>query len=150
MLGLCYGACAFLLQCTGFSCSSCGTWDLSSPTRDQTCIPCIGRWILNHWTTREVPRLLVMREKPKLGEAQGWAPGGRARSGQRASCPSHGILAEQPPCSGDSPVFSPLGPEAVGSPRFEEASKTQRCCDRSTCGVPFIKTSLCEEGCLHI
>ena len=44
--------------------SSCGTWaqlprgmwDLSSPTRDGTRIPCIGRWILYHWTTREVPR----------------------------------------------------------------------------------------------
>ena len=21
-------------------------------------VPCIGRWILNHWTTREVPGLL--------------------------------------------------------------------------------------------
>ena len=30
-------------------------WDLSSPTRDQTCVTCIGRQILNHWTTREVP-----------------------------------------------------------------------------------------------
>ena len=30
-------------------------WDLSSTTRDQTRIPCIGRQILNHWTTREVP-----------------------------------------------------------------------------------------------
>ena len=26
----------------------------SSRTRDPTHIPCIGRWILNHWTTREV------------------------------------------------------------------------------------------------
>ena len=32
-------------------------WDLSSPTRDQTCVPCIGRWILNHRTTREVPNI---------------------------------------------------------------------------------------------
>ncbi|XP_042098575.1 endophilin-A3 isoform X7 [Ovis aries] len=24
-------------------------------TRDGTCVPCIGRWILNHWTNREVP-----------------------------------------------------------------------------------------------
>ena len=32
----------------------CGTWGLSSPIRDQTSVPCIGRWILNHWTTREV------------------------------------------------------------------------------------------------
>ena len=26
----------------------------SSQTRDQTCVPCIGRWILNHSATREV------------------------------------------------------------------------------------------------
>ena len=43
--------------------SSCGTWvqlpqgmwHPSSQTRDLTGIPCIARWILNHWTTREVP-----------------------------------------------------------------------------------------------
>ena len=29
-------------------------WELSSPTRDQIHVCCIGRWILNHWTTREV------------------------------------------------------------------------------------------------
>ena len=29
--------------------------NLSSLTRGWTHIPCIGRWILNHWTTREVP-----------------------------------------------------------------------------------------------
>ena len=23
-------------------------------SQDQTCVPCSGRWILNHWTTREV------------------------------------------------------------------------------------------------
>ena len=41
--------------------SSCGTraqllchiWDLSSQVRDGTHVPYIGRWILNHWTTRE-------------------------------------------------------------------------------------------------
>ena len=32
----------------------CGTWDLSSLTMDGTRVPCIGRRILNHWTTREV------------------------------------------------------------------------------------------------
>ena len=31
-----------------------GTWDLSSPTRDQTCVPCIVRRILKHWIAREV------------------------------------------------------------------------------------------------
>ena len=29
-------------------------WDLSSLTRDGTHVPCIGRWILSPWTTREV------------------------------------------------------------------------------------------------
>ena len=27
----------------------------ASRTRDQTGVPCIARWILNHWTTREAP-----------------------------------------------------------------------------------------------
>ena len=34
-------------------------WDLSSLTRDQSCIPCIGRWILHHWITREVPKIII-------------------------------------------------------------------------------------------
>ena len=35
----------------GLSCSShVGT----SQTRNQTCVPCTGGWILNHWATREV------------------------------------------------------------------------------------------------
>ena len=33
-----------------------GLRDLSSPNRDQTHIPCIGRQILNHGTTGEVPQ----------------------------------------------------------------------------------------------
>ena len=27
----------------------------SHQRKDQTCVPCIGRWILNHWNSREVP-----------------------------------------------------------------------------------------------
>ena len=67
---------SLLLWCAGFSLlslrragsrvrglCSCGSraqlphsmWDLSSPTRDQTCVPHITRWTLHHWTTREVP-----------------------------------------------------------------------------------------------
>ena len=30
-----------------------GMWDLSSPSRDQTRIPCFGRQILNQWATRD-------------------------------------------------------------------------------------------------
>ena len=36
-----------------------GMGDLSSPTQDQTLIPSIAWWILNPWTTREVPVLLL-------------------------------------------------------------------------------------------
>ena len=42
--------------------SSCGTRaELPGGMRNLStcgdpCVPCIGRWILNHWTTREVPR----------------------------------------------------------------------------------------------
>ena len=31
--------------------------DLSSPTRGQTCVPCVARQILSHWTTGEAPFL---------------------------------------------------------------------------------------------
>ena len=31
-----------------------GMWDLSSPTRDQTCIPSIGRQSLNHWNDGKI------------------------------------------------------------------------------------------------
>ena len=32
-------------------------WDLCSLTQDWTRIPCIARWIVNHWTTKEAPFL---------------------------------------------------------------------------------------------
>ena len=62
-------------RCAGFS--SCSTWAQqlwrmglvtprhvgSSRTRDRTCVPCIGRRILNHCTTREVPTLFLKKEK---------------------------------------------------------------------------------------
>ena len=38
-------------------------WDLSSPTRDQIHTCCIGRRCLNHGTVREVPRVLLMKQK---------------------------------------------------------------------------------------
>ena len=37
-------------------------YDLSFQTRDQACIPCIARLILNHWTTMEVPILFLTSE----------------------------------------------------------------------------------------
>ena len=67
----CFSGCFLLLFCLcwGFRAShqlsSCSTWawlphsrwDLSSLTRDRTHVPCIRRWILHHWNTREVPGL---------------------------------------------------------------------------------------------
>ena len=44
---------AWALECVGLVAR--GMWDLSSPTRDPTRVPCIGRRILKHCTTREVP-----------------------------------------------------------------------------------------------
>ena len=52
---------------SGLRLSSCGPWvklpwvmwDLSSLTRDQTHVLSIGRQILNHCTTREVPVSLI-------------------------------------------------------------------------------------------
>lgn len=35
-------------------------WDLSSQTRDWTLTPCVVRWGLNHWTTREVIRKAIL------------------------------------------------------------------------------------------
>ena len=37
-----------------------GVWDLSSLTRDWTHIPCIRRKSLSHWTTREVPTMMLL------------------------------------------------------------------------------------------
>ena len=36
-----------------------GMWDLSSQVRDHTRVPCIERWILNHWIFREAPNLAL-------------------------------------------------------------------------------------------
>ena len=47
---MCYNTASVL--CFGFFWLR-GMWDLSSPTRDWTRTPCIGRQSLNHWTARE-------------------------------------------------------------------------------------------------
>ena len=55
VLGFRCGKWASLSGCGSWAGLPCGMWDLSSLTRDQTLVPCIGKQILNHWTTREVP-----------------------------------------------------------------------------------------------
>ena len=37
-------------------------WNFSSLTRDQTHAPCIGGWSLNHWTTRDGPRIYSFKK----------------------------------------------------------------------------------------
>ena len=62
-------------------------WDLSSPTRDRTRIPCIGRRILYHWTTGEVPvyvlllYLLSFLPPPLSLSYDGWGQGSHMRGG---------------------------------------------------------------------
>ena len=34
-------------------------WDFIAPTGNQTLVPCLARWIPNHWTTTEVPGCLL-------------------------------------------------------------------------------------------
>ena len=49
----------FLLAVLGFHCGAQARLvaACSSPARDPTHVPCIGRQVLNHWTTREAPLL---------------------------------------------------------------------------------------------
>ena len=39
--------------------------DFNSQTGDKTHVPCIAKWILNHWTTREVPQDIFLSGKKK-------------------------------------------------------------------------------------
>ena len=46
-------------------------WGLSSLTRNRTCALCIGRWILKHWTTREVPLPEIQIHLAEMGTSVG-------------------------------------------------------------------------------
>ena len=53
----CFGAWALewtgsVVVVYGLSCPTCGSL---LPNQESNYIPCIGRWILNHWSTREIP-----------------------------------------------------------------------------------------------
>ena len=41
-----------------------GMWDFSSPTKDLTWPPCIGRWSLYHWTPGKSPDEQIFIERP--------------------------------------------------------------------------------------
>ena len=68
-----WGRVSYGLQVLEHGLSSCGPhlvaprYVESSRARDQTCVPCIGRYILNHWTAREVPESYYKLESLKVG-----------------------------------------------------------------------------------
>ena len=49
-----------------------GMWDLNSLTRDQTQIPCTGRWSLNHLSVWEVPSFFLHNNLIQFGLVRGW------------------------------------------------------------------------------
>ena len=57
-LSLCWTCYNIASVCFGVFFWPQGMWDLSSPTRNQTYIPCIQRQSLNYWTARQVSILL--------------------------------------------------------------------------------------------
>ena len=94
-------------HCGGFSC--CGTWALEHvgsevaahgpscsracgilPDWDQTCVPCLARQILNHWTTREATKIRFLIMSSRL------CPSPRVIQGSR----ERGTHTLAPPCSG--------------------------------------------------
>jgi len=49
-------------------------WDLSSPPCDLTHVPYIARQILNYWTTREVPVIIIFTQIPLILQNSGQIP----------------------------------------------------------------------------
>ena len=102
-------------------------WDLSFLTRDQTCVPCVGVQILNHWTTREAPHDNLLRlilsllpfdnEETSFPKSQRqdhcwWSQGGLPPWVPRGLCPPRPLSAE--PAS--SPVPDPHLPPGKSCP----------------------------------
>ena len=55
------------LSCGARALLPCHMQDLKSPAKDRTHIPCIGSWVLNYWTAREVPKSTF--DSPLLGDS---------------------------------------------------------------------------------
>jgi len=86
--------------CHSFSCST----DVGSFwTRNRTCVLCIGKWILDHWTMREVPVLLIL---------QMWTPDQQqqhhlgAYQNRKFSSPTPDLLKKKLWVEGQQPVFN--------------------------------------------
>ena len=46
-------------------------WDPSSQTRNRIHVPCIGKQILNHWTTRDVPSYHILTRSKEPEQSRG-------------------------------------------------------------------------------
>ena len=46
-------------------------WDPSSRTRNRIHVPCIGKQILNHWTTRDVPSYHILTRSKEPEQSRG-------------------------------------------------------------------------------
>ena len=107
-----------------------GMWDLSSPTRHPTRVPCMGRRTLNHWTTREVPPS-QFNSLQKAGTEDGehfcekdtyslyltWAWGGlgRGRVGRWRAAPGEGRVLRAGVVSLPNDCLPRSAPEPLGS-----------------------------------
>ena len=63
-LGIFTGSCG-ISGCGARAQLTSSMWDLVPLARDQTCIPCIARQILNQWTIREVPVVTLLSHSAK-------------------------------------------------------------------------------------
>ena len=81
------GLISYCMGLVGYS-----TQILNSPTRDQACVPCIGKQILNHWTTGEVPmNFKVTTKRMVVGIFLGKC---RCRVGRELNTVRFGIFAK--------------------------------------------------------
>ena len=123
--------------------SSCDAWAelhvVSSQTKDQTHVPCIGRQIINHWTTREVSGSLWIQRKTWAVQTKGdrhWLE----IKGQQEVSQEH-LFADssllQRHASGDSCV--PLWPQLLLAGWEESASSKSLALTglRGTISAPF-------------
>ena len=84
----------------------------SSLTKDWTHTPCIGRWSLNYWTAREIPRIrFLMMEFQTCNNWKGF-PGGSVVKNYPANAGDMGSVSESERSPGKekgnfTPVFLP-------------------------------------------
>ena len=96
----------------------------SSQTRDQTHIPCIGRWILNHWTTREVQQFFFCIQNPTSASVTNYSP--FCLSPQ--NCAPQVALQTCPNYQALPLITETLSPSAVHSSSTRRANRIQLTC----------------------